>query len=341
VRVGGGKRTERPLGFADSSGSGFGQVAGCPSEHMPIPDGMRFRCNMGGGILSNDGKWFHVAFGSHPAVLKYDMETLTPVLSVELASVGLAYGLTASPDGGHFYVSIMEGRHRRSGTSNIKTLGFAGDIQLVKLEAETLTEVGRVTLAAATATGVVRDLSITADGTRGAIAIDWRGEVAYVDLENMTVIQTINTTELRSRIATITPDGSNIYVFYNAVADGEIYDTSGFGATPLPILAAGGGSAPRLGVAIFGPDGRLYLAGRPLDGSAALTIFDPVDPFTNQIPLYTGNQMLAVTFNRDGTLLYGKTNGDQMTVLDVATDTLLDTVSTGTETKGHSMSVTQ
>lgn len=342
VRVGGGRGNAQPLGLSDSSGSGFGQALGCPTEHMPIPDGMRFQCLMGASHFSDDQRWLLVAFGSHPAVIKYDMETVTAVLSVELATAGRAYGLTPSPDGAFLYVTIAEGRHRKTGTSNIKGFGFDGDMQLVKLDAVTLDEVGRVTLASAVTTGLVRDLSITADGTRGAVALEQLSKVIYVDLvDTMAVLDTIDTPNTRPRIAAIQPDGAKIFVFYNQVVDAEIYDTAALSAppTPLPILA--GGSSPRLGGALFGPDGRLYLARRPGDGSAALIIFDPLDPITGQTGLYTGNQMLGIALNPAGTLLYGKTLGDQITALDLATSTPLQTQLAGARVKGHHLSVTR
>jgi hypothetical protein len=219
-------------------------------------------------------------------------------------------------------------------------MAFDGNFDLVKLDATTLEEVGRVTLkAAVVGAGLVRDLSITSDGTRGAIPLEWLGEVKYLDLETMSVLQTITTSESRPRIAAITPDGSEIFVFYNQFADAEIYDTQGFGATALPI--AGGATSPRYGNAIFGPDGRLYVSRRPGDGSAALLILDPATPDMNQVGLYNGNQLTAITFDATGALLFGKTLGDRLTVLDVATETQLITRLAGAQVRGHHLSITR
>lgn len=341
ARVGGGKRTNDPIGLSDTSGSGFGQGLNCPSQFMPVADGMRSQCNMGGGYLTADDRWLYVAFASHPVLLKYDMETLSPVLGVELSTdVGRALEVVPSPDGTHLYVTVQNGRHRRTGTSTsyIKTQGFNGDIELVKLATETLEVIDRVTLFTAATMGDARGLSITADGTQGAVALDRLSQVVHLDLENMVVLQAIDTTETRPRVATITPDGTSIYVFYNQSTDGEIFATSDYSSTTLPILA--GGTSQRVGNAIFGPDGRLYLARKPFDGSSALVIFDPSDPVNLQTGLFPGNQLFAVTMGPDGQTLWGKTDG-QIKAVDIATDMPILSQQAGTTPKGHHLSITR
>jgi len=128
---------------------------------------------------------------------------------------------------------------------------------------------------------------MTADGSTGAVALDREGLVALVDLDAMSVIQSVDVSAQGTfcQFATISPDGSHTYVAFkdydlsgvglvDEVNDGTmvIIDNTTLGTSTLAPFTVSDGNLP--GFLEFGPDGRLYYGRKDTDTASSLTVYD-------------------------------------------------------------------
>ncbi len=160
--------------------------------------------------------------------------------------------------------------------------------------ANTLTETGRVTLTSALAADAVRGraMAISPDGTRAAIPLLDKGEVALVDLSNLQLIDTdavtagvqnldVSGTSNAPKVTVFSPDSSTLYVGFsrkggdtNAI---QVVDLSDFSQTTLATTVAGAGAVNDLQ---FDASGRLWVAWHATDASdaGAVSVYDLSGP---------------------------------------------------------------
>jgi len=134
--------------------------------------------------------------------------------------------------------------------------------------------------------GVLKRLSMSSDGSIGAVALFNGGRVILVDLDDMELIKSIlvndiDDDKLEPHYTAVSPDGSKVYVAYNGNDEGslDVIDTEDFSMTEFPISVPNSDDVADLR---FGPDGRLYYSRR--DGTNPLFIFDlSTDPVTEVV----------------------------------------------------------
>jgi hypothetical protein len=308
---------ESPM-LSDSSASGMGVFGDSQPFGYRMTDGDSI---YNSAVFSPDGRRLFLASHNMPIVIVKDMTTLEDTVGATLdAGVGAVRWMRLSNDGSSLYVLLITGDHiyPDSGTG-----GGAGcqsgsgtcansppDVVLVELQTSDLTEVGRVTLLADAADKGTRGylFDISADGTRAAVPIHPPGEIAFVDLTTMTVIDTDSATAGTQNLdvsatyadphgVAFSADGATLYVVPRQGTGGLVaIDTTTYVATPIAATTAVDRTAT--GMLVRGPDGRIYDGHR---GAPELQIFDPSDSSWVEIDLVS--QARGVAFLRDGRYL--------------------------------------
>ena len=297
----------------DSSGSGEGLLYDVTSlgfqgtvegPLMSFPDG-HFQPE----LASPDGRLVHFIARNQPAILTLDLVTMLPSLT-NLSGGGLAFdgtgavgstsGLTRAPDGSMYAVLNLGAHNYR-----FSNLGAADHppplVQLVHLDAD-LTPLAGLELQPQVVLPPVgpgshleyrgRKLSLSADGSRGAVPLTDLGEIVWIDLDAFSVIDTdavtsgvqnfdVSATSSMPRLAAVSPDGSEIAVAY-VDGDGslDVIDTS-TGAisllVPPSVILFGDPMDNTYPTFLeYGPDGRLYYGRKFNNTITGLSIYDPV-----------------------------------------------------------------
>jgi hypothetical protein len=290
-------------------------------------------------VSSADGRYVYFSCWNQPAVAKLDLSNLSVAMSGSLVALPLKFdatgpvgsidALTLSPDGKYIYATLNDGCHSIRSPQTYP----APSVQVVKLNAANLAKIDSVEVFPATVIPPVADgaityleyrgrrVSISDDGTTGAMAVTDLGTVYLLNLSNMTVTDVdgvtagtqgfdVSGTAITVRHAAISGDGSTIYVAYNDSSDGtlDVIDVATGGiTTEAPTTVSAGDSQP--GFLEFGPDGRLYY-GRNYDGAVpGLSIFDPVGDawvevtdVANANAIEFGETSYCVSDQSDGTI---------------------------------------
>ncbi|NRA35478.1 MAG: fibronectin type III domain-containing protein [Polyangiaceae bacterium] len=243
------------------------------------------------GVVSPDGRHAYFGLRNQPAALIVDLLTLVPTIGADLSggtiahdgsgSIGFTRGVSMSPGGEFLYVTLNRNLHNYECTSNNYT--DDGSIEVVKLDRATMGEVGRLVLATGFDEAQGRQVRLSADGSRGAVAVRVysslygspaevvHGKFHVFDTATMTAIDgdtgadggastafDVSSVGARVDLAAMSPDGTQVYV---GVSDGDtqlrVVDVATGAITALS--AAPNCSASDLTVELsFGADGRLY-----------------------------------------------------------------------------------
>jgi len=322
--------------------------------------------------MSPDTRYVYYTNRNQPAIITFDTVDQTLTMGESLIGGDILYdatgvlgcidGLTTSPDGETLYATVSHDVHIASNTGDYPTPSM---IEVVKLSAKNLSVKGRVTVWTDPGPPPVslsgegggsppynpeirgRQISVTPDGTRGAVSISGASECSLLNLSSMSVIDTYTTAGFHPRYAAVSPDADYIVVNYTWRDDSdgtlEMIDTdTGVGTDLIPDTLDAGTStySPFLE---WGPDGRLYY-GRAWNASVpGLSIWEPVgDTWVEVTGLY-GN---AIHFGEDYYALFDDQNSElhMYDYTDVELDfpaTLTSPLATTVGSWGHGLVVTE
>jgi hypothetical protein len=275
--------------------------------------------------MSPDTRYVYYTNRNQAAIITFDTVDHTMTIGDSLiggtiafdgtGEVGCIDGMVASPDGKFLYATVNHGTHVSSFESggSAQPFGTPTMVEVVKLDAATLDVMDRVTVwtpppvglgAGEGGGGTTSDIrgrvvSVTPDGTRGAISITGASEVSLLNLSNMTVMDTWTTSGAVPRHPAISADASTIAVAYTSRdgSDGtlELIDTATGSLTDLAPDTLDVGTNTSSGFLSYGPDGRLYY-GRAYNGTVpGVSIYDPIGDTWSEIAGY-GN---AIRFGDD------------------------------------------
>lgn len=250
------------------------------------------------GVMAPDGRYAYYGLRNQPAILIVDTLTLTPmvgpslmateVANDETGAVGMTRAVTMSPDGMYLYVTLMTQMHAYecststyNGTDQTVEMDppSIGTIEVVKLDRATLAEVDRAVLLTGVSEAQGRELTLSADGSRGAIAIkvdsdsygvpaeQVHGRFFVINTSDMSIIdgddsadfQSFDVSAIDAKVyaATISPDGTSVYVLTTSDESPLVnVDIATGTATPVDGHELSGDTYTKN--LTFGPDGRLY-----------------------------------------------------------------------------------
>lgn len=276
-----------------------------------------------GAALSPDGLRLYATAHNMPEVKVFDLETMEQVLSSgNLGGLGTpptgGARMAMSPDGQFVYVTLTDAIHggqelfgctnRPDGNCPIT------NVHLVKLNADDLTEVGRLTLESninntASPSAVGMAPAVSPDGTRVAVPVDLLGRLHFVDATTMQSVWGISTTTNRPRAAAIKPDNGVVYL-HNKNAELSIVNTSTQVETQLTGTGFGGTSDH--GSMQYGPDGMLYVT-RFRNNSAPAPGVLRIDTSDNTIqPFMPGSEVPGIGFVSDNLWIIPDAEGANM-----------------------------
>ncbi len=302
------------VGVVDSSGALADTAISVESLGFkglpPAPDGgtsagdTKFEAR----ATSPDKRYVYFTCWNQPAVGALDLSTLTMTLGSNLTTGAIAFDGTGALGSVADIVPSLDGNFLfcvlNDGTHSFRTDTYGNPlVRVVKLNSKSLAVVDSVDVvdtAPVPVGGPVlnprgRNLSLSADGTQGAMAIVEAGQVFLLNMTNLTVIDQdavtagnqgfdVSATSVDCRVAAISPDGTEIYVAYkNSDGTLDVIDVATGTITPLAPTTLG--TSVNISFLKFGPDGRLYY-GRNFDATApTLSIFDPgAATWTETIP---------------------------------------------------------
>jgi hypothetical protein len=279
-----------PLSMHD--GGGTGQFEDIDIEQFTFGGGYSSPMQ---GALSPDGRHAYYGLRNQPAIVTIDTTTLIPTIGADLTggtiaydgsgSLGFTRAVAISPDGLYLYVTLTTNMHPYEGSvaseANNSGNGNAS-IEIVKLDRSTMQEVGRVVLGGGLKGVQGRQVQLSADGAKGAVALkvfsaaygepanDVQGKFYVFDTATMMVIDgdpnsssdafDVSAVGMRVDTATMSPDGSKVYV---AISDGDSdlravdVATGTISSLPTTTSCSAKNRTQRLA---FGPDGRLFWA---------------------------------------------------------------------------------
>ncbi|MDX2092052.1 MAG: hypothetical protein SFX73_29580 [Kofleriaceae bacterium] len=296
-------------------------------------------CSFTSGVLSADGRFLHIGYRNLPVLATFDTSTFQVVGGVELASgVGMVGAVAADPTGATLYAVVNTGQHGTYG--GMTYFGRrAGQIDLVRLDAVTLAETGRLTLRT-TPTGTTppqaKDLAISPNGKLAAIPISGEDstEVRVVDLATLTQLTPLDVSSgaASPRAVAFTADSRKLVIGYSGanggtVNDGTITsaDTTTWALTAIaPTTAVSNGSVARISRA---PDGTMWVL---RNHGAGLSVFANDLSSETQYQTEDGQSggPVAVAFSPDGTKAFMPLASDELAVFSVASPTRQDLDST-------------
>lgn len=327
------------------------------------------------GVIAPDGRYAYYGLRNQPAILVVDTLTLTPMVGPSLmptdiafdesGAVGMTRAVTMSPDGMYLYATLMTHMHAYTcSTYNYDGTDPAvendppsiGTIEVVKLDRATLAEVGRAVLLTGVSEAQGRELTLSADGSRGAIAIKVNGDsygvpaeqvhgrffvlntsdMSIVDGDDAAAFESFDVSSYNAEVdaATISPDGSTVYVVTDN-QDAPMINVDIATGTATPVEGHGLEGELYTRNLTFGPDGRLYWMDYYLGGH----IFTPGASATAGTwthGLDTSVRDIAFIPSR---LQYGQFsfNDQRIKIYDLATDTLINSEADGAPSRwlGH------
>ncbi len=312
--------------------------------------GHDYQASLRWGASSPDGHYLFMGHKQQPVIVVLDTTTLaysTVAMLENNGTLGATDAVAMSPDAHYLYASVLEGDHNyRDGSSNGYHTSLNIRNWLVKVDRTTMEVVSRLELTPANSGARLRRLSISSDGSTGALAVDWSGDVDVINLNNMTLTKSVNVTGdcgARPRYAAIAPDASKVYVACNDTdstdlpnPDGAItvIDLSDYSMSSItPTTATGTNYVSDLQ---FGPDGRLYYA---RDGGQYLSIFDvsTTPPTEKEIPNadVVSRCRAGISFSPYGDYYYCLNNSSDLQVFKMSDDSLFDSYNVGT--RGYHM----
>lgn len=301
------------------------------------------------GAVTPDGQYLFLGTRNLPVimvhdtfeVINHDSPTIARIALLENpARGGYVPSVSMSPDGHYLYASVMPDAHEGNTTWGASAHIDPQNYYLVKVDVATQAVVARLELFMPGREGSrikPRHLSMTADGTMGALAIDFVGGIQLIDLTGeMSVVETFDTMANgygeRIRNAAITPDGSRI--FFPDASDnfsytyGDYVDSDNVialdvatGAYSQLVVTDQITSTPRQFE--FGPDGRLYHVG----DCSQVNVYD-VDTMTQVAAYdqYTCSDHFG--FDGEGEFLYSF-DSSRTSIYDLSDDTYTGVTYTG------------
>jgi hypothetical protein len=315
-----------------------------------------------GGAISPDGELYYCGHGQQPEIVTVDLATLTAVGNTDLTgadniqtdttgSIGYVASVTESPDGSFLYAVLITNDHRGyfcgdpNGGGNcdiaarIDPANPSSDVELVRVDRETMVEVDRLTLlTASTVRPRASTMSMSADGKKGAIAMRREGTVFLVDLDNMTLIDgdantageqpfDVSTTSTEAHHVALSADGSQFAVAYRGNGRGgpdhdetlDLVDVATGTITQQSVSPSSATTDNQSGALAFGPDGRLYYARK--SGLVGLSVFDLATPAETE--LLGDTAVDALFFAPDGASYYSWDSGGVLTHFSIADDTII------------------
>ncbi len=311
-----------------------------PQVQLPCANGIAGGCNYTEGVFTRDGRRLLIGDGRRAAVVAIDTTDLTVGGSDELSRRGFVDSVALSPDGQTVYAVYNDNVHRQlnggppgPGNQGASLLGSPSNVQLVELDAFSLRERRRLEVVTASTGG--RDtrvrghrLTLSADGTRGALALKNAEEVLHLDLTSLTVLRRVpvesGSVNGRVRYGVLSPDGARIFVAYRGVPGRlDVIDTSTYAITPLPLTAPAVSANP--GDLIFGPTGRLYFSRKNVAAGEASLIILNLTTMT-QTPRLNGGRIMGLDFSPDGAIAYAADgNAGVVRAFSTTTDQEVDT----------------
>ncbi len=292
-------------------------------------------CSFTSGVLSADSRFLYVGYRNLPVLATFDTSTFQVVGGVELApGIGMVGAVAADPTGATLYAVVNTGQHGTYGS--MTSFGRrAGEIALVRLDAVTLAETGRLmlrTTPTGNAPAQAKDLAISPNGKFAAIPISGTGstEVRVVDLTTLTQLTPLDVTAggASPRAVAFTADSSKLVIGYSGADggtanDGTITsaDTTTWALTQIaPTAAVSNGSVAKIGRA---PDGTMWVM---RNHDAGLSVFSSTLSTETQYQTLVGSagNPQAVAFSADGTKAFIANQADELAVFTVATPTRQD-----------------
>ncbi|HUS67699.1 MAG TPA: hypothetical protein VMZ28_24355 [Kofleriaceae bacterium] len=289
-------------------------------------------------VVSPDGERVYLGSRNQPMVVTVDLTTLTALGGADLTGAdGIAFdgtgtlgnvaALGMSPDARYLYALVVAGGHRKFNAGDhqgrVVPAEVTVDIDLVRLERETLAEVDRLALVT-NATGRPRpgQVAWSDDGTRVAIPMMRTGEVILVDLEDMSIVDTfdVSASGANPHVAAFSPDGATIALSYRSRAADELdlLTVADGTLTPLTHTTPSDATDGRTAFLAYGPDGRLY-HGRK-DADFGLSIFDLSSPAPSETELIPGKGLNGISFDAAGERYTLRIVQIALQVFEVATD---------------------
>ncbi len=293
--------------------------------------------------LSADGLQLYGGQHNVPKVTKLDLVTLTPVMSVDLggpATPPVGHVETAlSPDGAHVYAVLTTSIHGRNSGGGIQgNGGNPTDIELVKLDADTLAEVGRVSLMTALANGSALGLrpAISADGTRVAVPIIGPGRLAWVNADTMSLLFNAVLSNAEPRAAVVAPGNAMVFVSYLSA---EVARVSTLNQVETPVNTGYTSGTCRPATFERGPGDMLFLArsAAPAGLGGIVRIHPTTFAFEN---LAIGTTFTGLAFQGDDFAVAVRRSTQLMHLIDATTFTQLDTGPITVSTRGHGVVIT-
>jgi hypothetical protein len=231
-------------------------------------------CSHRSGALSFPAGRFFSGNRALPVVRVVDLATHATISSATLhTGDGSVDNVALSRGGTTLYAVLNRNVHAYafSGPGGTDEAMLTVDIELVRLEAATLMETGRLTLVSGAAGDTRgRTVALSPDGTRAAVAVFGTGNVHLVDLATFTEIDTDAVTAgvqpisvgamSRPRTVAFSPDGSALWVQFGRDTGDRVVrvDMSTFLGTDVAI----GTTATRSGSLLILPDGRVVVLTR-------------------------------------------------------------------------------
>ena len=327
------------------SGAGFSTTLSCVDFSYLLGGD----CQFTEPALSVDGRWAWVGLRNMPLAIVIDTTSMTATASVDLTAgatgMGSVDSLVWDPDGVHVYAVLTTNAHVL-GAAGGGASGAAGnsDIHIVKLVAATMAEVDRVEITSADPSGDSgRALSISADGSRAAVALAASGRVALVDLGGMSLVGLIDVSASGTnvRYAAISADGLTIYAAYKDSAGHidaiDLSDPSGPIINTLSVDdPIAGGSVGKL---LVGPNGRVYLARKSTSAvQAGVVVIDPTTGMNTELLL--GLDVNSLALSADSSRLYALViDTDEVWVFNTADLSVGGVLSAPGSARGHALAV--
>jgi hypothetical protein len=322
------------------------------------------------GFITADATMMYLGNQNMPTVIGIDTATFDPTVVLDLddgSGVGHVDSVVSSPDGGALYAVVNYGCHAAAwkvpgdqgssvcGDPTAACKSSAEDVDLVKIDLGTLAEIGRVNLVTDSALGARgRRLSMSADGSVGALPVLREGKVFILDLDGMAVTRVVDVSAIHPFVqsAAVAPDGTQTYVaFREGWGDGlpvvehdgtlTVVDHSDWSTAQLapPTLQNG----TKLGFLRFGPDGKLYHGRKNLQSSTgALSVYDPATGSWDIRDLAAASTLdfehaSAIAFSADGSQAWVADTNTSLAVhlMDLATGDHLSEIATRRVGFGH------